>query len=257
MDLTKSDPAPVRASLQTDRRSQRNGRDQAAPWYREPRLGLAVSGGHEDTELTTRLTRCKFKRPAVAAADGLRGSLGGVPKSVEAGAKRRTLTRLDQNLLAPIGLSAANKASAHHSLGGGGGGGQNCRFKAQVVFESDTDSAAERQSSLGSLSLYNTDTKRQMLAARQQQRAQQRDNSLANEQASSSNNSKQLITETKYLLTNGSCAKGNGQEEAGGALSGQQHDKKGQLLARGPQPNWEYSLRVNRMRGNKVASKAK
>jgi len=90
------------------------------------------------------------------------------------------------------------------------------RFRARAVFESDTDSAAER-------------------AAGRRAPGQQ--------DASRRPGRKQLISETKYSATTEE--PGAAKESAGGASRG-----KGAPL----QPSWDYSLKVNRVKDRKVHS---
>ena len=110
------------------------------------------------------------------------------------------------------------------------------------MFESDTDSAAERHSVASS---------RSALLGRLQ-----RPRPTTN---GTSKPKKELVTETKYLLTSGS---------GGGLSKGKQEEKRRPLVearngsarlqtSGGPVPNWDYSLRVNRMSGDRVDSRVK
>lgn len=210
----------------------------------------------DQTELTTRLTRCKFNESR-AAADN--------PKRQ----RRRTLTKLDQNLVAPnfecllrerersLGNNEAQSGLAQAD----GSRGQRrrlleaCRFKAQVVFESDTDSAAERLSATGgrrsAASSLAPNNRRRHGAAQTST-----PNAVLNQAAKETE--KQLITETKYSLTNGPGEKqdsGTNQTQwRAGSSDGQQLAQKRPPLL---QPNWDYSLRVNRTRGNKIDSRVR
>lgn len=151
--------------------------------------GAMAPSKKRDIELTTRLTRCKYPEGETAAEGAKRQR------------RKRTLTTLEQALEA----QQAEKLPA---------GPVPCRFKAQVAFESDTDSAAERHTR--SSRLTSSSGHNRLLLGKKSQ--------------------KELLTETKFESTR---AKQN--LNTLGAL----------------QPNWDYSLKVNRMRNNKIDSRVK
>lgn len=190
----------------------------------------------KDTELTTRLTRCKFNKEATSKQH------------------RRTLTKLEQNLVAPEiiisesgisnELSSPLRQQTTDERIRAQATKNKYRFKAQVMFESDTDSAADRQSVASSRS-----------GVLGRTRQIQPDGKAAIK--------KEMITETKYSLMtrasdfnekNVSNKISNGEPVVVEAQNG-----SARLIAggRGPVPNWDYSLRVNRLRGNKIDSKVK
>lgn len=216
-----SPPAAFRSTGDLTRLSHLNEQvkqpDNQLIAYRSPvqrdadRRSIANFGkSTRDAELTTRLTRCKF-----TPRDSNQGESG------DATSTRRTTTKLEQNLIAPGASQRSAQAASKQSFPGAETN-RKCRFKALAVFESDTDSAAERQSSLGS--------------------AYNRTGRLAESTGRNKTLAKQLITRTNYSLTEGGA---NGD-------SGPTAQRRRELVARGPQPSWDYSLRVNRMRGNKV-----
>ena len=178
-----------------------------------PANSRAKSTGDRDAaELTTRLTRCRFKRA----------------KGHEA-AQRRSVTKFEQSLRALAGAPQAAslsrlppEVSGNGSQAADAGPAASCRFKAQMVFESDTDSAAERQSLASAGSLH-----------RQARSGTRYGGSLK----------KELVSETKYSLTQ------MRPEELA--------RRRRELLLSGPQPNWDYTLRVNRMCGNRLDSRAR
>lgn len=202
-----------------------------------------------DTELTSRLTRTRAA-PVAAAAAAAKGApaVNGRPGGNDEREQRpkRTLTKLEQSLVVGGGGSGSGSAlqlderqpttttkmgepSASASATASGPSAAGCRFKAQMVFESDTDSMAERNSLTSAKS------------------------------ASSQQKRKELVSETRYSCqgTTPSLA----LEEAAAAAGGRGARRRTKLGASGQpapvQPNWDYSLRVSRMRGNKVDSSAK
>lgn len=209
-------------------------------------------GAANQTELTTRLTRCKFNRRAELATARSDGTLA-------VSERRRTLTKLDQNLVAPNFdwlLGQARRAGRRAAGGQVAAAGhvarapsESCRFKAQVVFESDTDSAQERLSSAGG-----------------RRRAATGRGCGAPGGEPATDETKQLITETKYSLTNGAASSSQGEPKpAAAAAAGRAPQANGIANQAAParaalapiQPNWDYSLRVNRMRGSRVDSRVK
>lgn len=159
--------------------------------------GVAAAPLSGDTELVTRLTRTK-RRPTAAGA------------ALEpAGAPKRTLTRFEQS----VGVPAARPEGSG-------------RFRAQVLFESDTDSMAERQSANSSRS---------------------------------GGHRKELLSETSYSRTTGH-SEPDGHAQSGARVAAEAARGRARVEARNSgklEPKWDYSLRLNRMRGNKVDSRAK
>lgn len=249
---------------------QQRQQPRQQPTTQRGTLDESAAPADSQTELTTRLTRCKFKQ---------REDLPNDATKQRHHDRKRTITKLDQNLIAPnFHYLVAVQRDKQQQLAGDHPEelkrprtlADSCRFKAQVVFESDTDSAAERHSSAGAQRRppqvpLSTDRARSLQARPDKER-------------------KQLISETKYSLTNGAAAGAQAssqdaesckqqQQQAGkvaaAATASQRQQLAGAKTAQAPaqaqlqqqqqrlQPNWEYSLRLNRMRGNKVEGKVK
>lgn len=139
--------------------------------------------------------------------------------------------------MAPDGGVAANQAS-RSSAGTGDNSAKLCRFKAQVLFESDTDSMAERQSAVSSRSSSQTAGAKRPRKELVSETSYSHSGPLANQKASGA------PVEQRARLVDG----GAQFKSAGGGTGG---------AATPLMPSWDYSLRVNRMRGNKVDSKVK
>jgi len=206
----------------------RKGEQEAGSWLRKLKT--------RETELTTKLTRSKRQAQAL-------GSL--------AGTRRSTLTRLEQNLIAP----SSNQPAGEANSGEGSqrrreqSGEQVCKFKAQVAFESDTDSMAERNSVASS---------RNSGAPKSGASAEQHSKPQPQPQSQPSDRKKELVSETKFSRSDEiSAARAERPKADGSVRSEMGKGAAGISFAVGVQPKWDYSLRVNRMRGNKVDSKVK
>lgn len=165
------------------------------PAFREEaRRGASPSGKPAETELTTCLTRTRR-----------------IPDKPSRGVRKRT--QLEQNVQSGQ-AAAGRKGNATDQV--------SCRFKAQVAFESDTDSASNSMSPSAA-------------AAFQSQSGEP--------PPATTSPKKELLTKTSYARTD------------------RQPDKRKHHLSAldrmGLQPDWDYSLRVNRMRGAKVDSKVR
>lgn len=246
---------------------------------------LATTDVDKDTEITTVLTR--FRVLPTALAVPTQNSVATEPTTITTTtqkSQRRTRTQFEQNLVAPVpkedpSVNSGNPrnrpkrppnpwTSMANQLGE-----RLCRFRAQVTFESDTDSASaagDRQSvSSGAGGGAGGGTSSPLTKGSSGKQLQR---SPTNQRER-----KELLSETKYTLSDlplnvapsllqeppklfvapgevqvGSSSKHfTSQHSATTAsssqVSGQQHQA----------PNWDYSLRVNRMRGSKVDSKVK
>lgn len=229
----------------------------------------------EDTQLVTRLTRRKFKPDANEDPHEQKRN------------RLRSQTKLEQHLVAPKLPPADDDKDDHR--GNATFAGQrpsnvmpnNCRFKAQVMFESDTDSAADRQSVASSR------IGSQLAGATARQRlenvAADPSAKLSDPKRSQLKKKKELITETKYssyLLNNNSRQPAGelGSEPAkpaehklnsilksidvnkqveNGSVSLSARNNRKLLMNQQLMPNWDYSLRVNRMCGDKIDRKVK
>lgn len=201
---------------------------------------------NRDTQLTTKLTRTK-RQPMVK--DGLNRS---TQQKQEQQHQRRTTTKFEQSIMAPE-LRGKDKSEGKIEIQSGkeqirDQQVKGCRFKAQVMFESDTDSmsVSERQS-----------------GASQSSRCS---SSNANNYKNSSSKRlrKEIFSETKYSKRDFSSgpdpSKYASEVETGhGAAKTTQNTNQRMIRSTSDflEPSWDYSLRVNRMRGNKVDSKVK
>lgn len=264
------------------------GRGQKQMQKLSPQSQQAEEAGRE-TQLTSKLTRTRRQQMPSLAGGGTEAGTGtgSGPELAKMRNHRlnsnkeelgRTLTRFEQCVIAPMGPSESESQPGRVETRIGAGkversfsGSQparGCRFKAQVMFESDTDSmsVSERhsgasQSSRNSPASSTTTNwlgpdKNKNPNARQSGSSQRRPR-------------KELVSETKYSSTvptapdvsrllplAGSDSKLNSKAGAQSELaSGQTLNRNGQILIL--EPSWDYSLRVNRMRGNKVDSKVK
>lgn len=144
------------------------------------KLELAPTCQPSETQLTTCLTRTRRLQ-------------GGLSTS-------RKRTSLEQNILS----GSQNESDMHQAFG-------TCRFKAQVAFESDTDSQSNSTSS------------------------------------SNMRPKKELVSQTKYAHADRSLSVPARSKLDLSSLAGKS----------GLQPDWDYSLRVNRLRGSEVDSKVR
>lgn len=210
---------PVRGSVEAPDESMHAGKiPSPPPAFRssEPALNRLQPDQNQqpakDTELTTKLTRSRR----------LASSEQGNTKSLHS---RRTRTKLEQSLVAPNSAPRNQQTVSDDA----------CRFRAQVLFESDTDSMATDRQSMGSSS--------------KQSRLK-----------------KELISETKFARHEsagdqiGRPGKAGKREEPKGRAWSESQPGQAQVFAQAGHelaPHWDYSLRVNRMRGRKVDSKVK
>lgn len=219
---------------------------------------------NRDTQLTTRLTRTK-RQPM--GKDGLNRST-----QQQQGQHRCTTTKFEQSIMAPE-LRGKDQSQGKVEIQSGkeqfnDQQVKGCRFKAQVLFESDTDSmsVSERQS-----------------GASQSSRCS---SSNANNYKSSNSKRlrKEIFSETKYSRRDFSNGPNpiNQAPEVGQKQLTRQQSVNPLMAGRDPagtaydatkiaqstnkrmirssdflEPSWDYSLRVNRMHGNKVDSKVK
>lgn len=193
----------------------------------EPALNklLVSADGRRDTELVTTTTRTRRNAPQAAAEP------------------QRTKTRLEQSVSMPAAAAAAATAKGDSRAQSSGGGQAEatpgCRLKAQVMFESDTDTT----------SVATMD--RSSRASGGVGGAAMTKSGAAGGKAKATRGQKELVSETQFSSSSPAVAAKPPQP-----APPQQQQQNGAQLAR-LQPQWDYSLRVNRMRGNKVDSRVK
>lgn len=201
----------------------------------------------QDTQLDTKLTRTKRQQPEKDRPNQL----------AQQQQKKRTMTKFEQSIVAPelrgqdqregkVEVRSGTEQFRDHHVKG-------CRFKAQVMFESDTDSmsVSERQS-----------------GASQSSRCSSSNNNILKSH-NSKRPPKELVSETKYSSTQLSndlansdsrLQKGNSSMQKNSSDSTMEQNTNQRVIGPRPdflEPSWDYSLRVNRMRGNNVDSKVK
>lgn len=213
-----------------------------------------ASSMNQATQLTTKLTRTRKQQTGKDTSNKFR----------QQQQEKRTMTKFEQSILAPesrgqeqregkIEVQSGKDRLRDHQVKG-------CHFKAQVMFESDTDSmsVSERQSGASQSSRCSS-SNANVLKSSTSKRAR-----------------KELVSETKFSSTrlnnnaSGVASKQTVEQQSGKYSNPQRGDDSTVALAAQnthqrviesrpdfSEPGWDYSLRVNRMRGNKVDSKVK
>lgn len=251
------------------------GQRDAADPQAEKRARAAASAASQtnllDTELTTRLTRTKR---APQSTENTKERLHSSERT-----RATTFTKLEQDLVAPEAGGPANQVGSCSLNQQAADLSKMCRFKAQVLFESDTDSMAERQSAASSRSGAQSHSSSRGIGTGTGAGA---GTGTASATATdklprvAGRHKKELVSETSYTRSGplnqalnqaqvGRLLEQQARQVGGGAQFkfGTANNKSAKANAAMSQPHaplmpsWDYSLRVNRMRGNKVDSKVK